>query len=163
MNSIQMDPGQKAVEQHYKGVEKIQVDPDKTALEQFGTMESWIFQLGEYRLFLNPLTKTWYYYDRIHDDWKDLKHPSGSGFFYLDGDNLEFSRSGAAAPAPSLITCPKCGISLNPNLRFCNQCGAAVSAISSPSSPKTLHFCPHCRAQINEGVRFCNSCGKKLG
>ena len=159
MVTAQISPEQKTIEAQYEGIKNMVVDPEKTAVAQFGSMESWIFQLGEYRLFLNPLTKTWYYFDRIHDDWKDLKHPAGSGFFYLNGDNLEFSRTDGVHAVPSMITCQKCGNSLSPNLRFCNQCGTAVP---TPASPHGLHFCPDCGAQINAGVKFCNSCGKKL-
>jgi hypothetical protein len=105
-------------------------------------LESWIFQLGEYRLFFNPLKKTWYYFNRIHNDLKDLKHPSGSGFFYLSRDNLEFSRYETAPAASPMVKCQKCGNFLNPNLKFCNQCGAAVPAAPTPLTKQVLHFCP---------------------
>ncbi len=162
MQTAQISPEQKVIEERFEGIKNIAVDPEKTAVAQFGSMESWIFQLGEYRLFLNPLTKTWYYFDRIHNDLKDLKHPAGSGFFYLNGDNLEFSQYGATPAASSEVKCQKCGNFLNPNLKFCNQCGAAVPAAPTPFAQPVLHFCPDCGAQINQGAKFCNSCGKKL-
>jgi hypothetical protein len=159
MQTTQISPEQKAIEERYERIKDMVIDPEKTAVAQFGSMESWIFQLGEYRLFLNPLTKTWYYFDRIHDDLKDLRYPAGSGFFYLKGDNLEFSPFGTESPDSPLPRCQKCGNSLNPGLKFCNQCGAPVPVIS-PS--RRTRFCPQCGAQLTEGIQFCNSCGKKL-
>jgi len=77
-------------------------------------MESWIFTLGEYRLFLNPITGRWYYFDRAHDDWKDINAPAGSVIFSLKGADLEMTKTGAGTtePGPAGTAGEKCGVSV---------------------------------------------------
>jgi hypothetical protein len=134
MQTIQMSPGQKQVEDLFERIKNIPVDGEKSAVAQFGQMESWIFTLGEYQFFLNPLTKSWFFFDRAHNDWKDLKAPVGSVVFQLNGTEMAILKtdvpsSSQVAPAPTV-----------PGHRFCNQCGA----------------------QLREGLKFCNSCGAKV-
>lgn len=135
MSSLIMSPGQKAVEERYDKIKKIPVNPDKSASEQFGDMELWIFTLGEYRLFLNPLNKGWYFFDRAHNDWKDIKAPVGSVIFRLNGPELEIIKAGnvsgqQASPGPVHTPhqwfCPQCGTAVQPDKKFCPQCGTKM-------------------------------------
>ncbi|OPX63046.1 MULTISPECIES: zinc ribbon domain-containing protein [unclassified Methanoregula] len=131
-----MSPGQKALEDRFELIKNRPVDPEKNPAEQFGEMEAWTFSLGDYRFFLNPMTKRWYFFDRPHNSWKDINAPAGSVIFSLRGSEIEIVKAGAATtPSPSAATketplrkfCPQCGAPLRPGLKFCSSCGAKIS------------------------------------
>lgn len=131
-----MSPGQKGIEDRFFSVHNNPVDQERTPAELFGEMESWIFTLGEYRLFLNPITGRWYYFDRAHNDWKDINAPAGRVIFSLKGADLEMTKTGAGIPEPGLAGtegekmrrfCPQCGTPLRQGLKFCSSCGAKIS------------------------------------
>ena len=128
-----MSPGQKTVEERFEKIKNHPVDMEKTPFEQFGEMDEWIFTLGENRLFLNPFTKRWYYFDRPHDDWKDIDAPAGTVVFSLKGGELVVEESGtpagSAAPPGSATQrfCQQCGAPLKTGLKFCSNCGVKVS------------------------------------
>jgi len=48
--------------------------------------------------------------------------------------------------------CPNCGTSIDPNAKFCSECGA----------PQTASFCPNCGKQVRPQDKFCTSCGHAL-
>lgn len=133
MPKPEMSPGQKAVEERFELLKNNPVDQEKTPVELFGEMEAWTFTLGEDRLFLNPFTKRWYYYDRPHDDWKDIDAPAGTVVFSQKGGELVMERTGtpAGSVAPSGSAgqrfCQQCGAPLKPGLRFCSSCGTKIS------------------------------------
>lgn len=102
---------------------------EKNAAEQFGEMELWMFTLGEYRLFLNPITKRWYFFDRAHNYWKDINAPAGSVVFTLKGSELEMQKTGSPAVSAGrkeLHFCPQCGAEITAGKNFCNKCGTKV-------------------------------------
>ena len=113
------------------------IDQEKTPAEVFGEMESWIFHLGEYRLFLNPINGMWFWYDRVHDDWRDSKFTAGTVIFSLDGDNLQFlslpdsgkdrKQPGEVPQARGKNFCGQCGSPISPGKNFCPNCGKPVS------------------------------------
>jgi hypothetical protein len=136
VESVQMSPGQKKVEDLFERIKDIPVDKEKSAVAQFGEMESWMFTLGEYTLFLNPLTRSWYFFDRPHNDWKDLKAPVGSVVFQLVNTDLKIHNIGTSVPSqtaagpgqsPQRHFCPQCGVPVKPGLKFCNNCGAKIA------------------------------------
>ena len=47
--------------------------------------------------------------------------------------------------------CPRCGAPVEPDARFCPQCGTAMGSA-----------CPSCKATVSSGDRFCASCGRGL-
>jgi hypothetical protein len=49
-----------------------------------------------------------------------------------------------------------CGASLEPGVRFCTRCGAAVASVEEPAGPPT---CRNCGAELQPGRRFCTACG----
>jgi len=49
-------------------------------------------------------------------------------------------------------TCPKCGVSLAGNVKFCPECGANV---------KSASHCTECGAKLQPGAKFCGECGAK--
>ena len=49
------------------------------------------------------------------------------------------------------MTCPRCHAENRDSLKFCEDCGARLTAV-----------CPTCRAEITPGKRFCGSCGASL-
>jgi hypothetical protein len=137
MKTPSINPEQKRLENQYAAIRNNQPDEQKTAAEIFGSMESWIFTMGEYRLFLNPLTGNWYYYDMPHDDWRDSKFAPGTVIFYLDGDNIGFfpladsgtdrEQPGDVPPAVKKKFCGRCGSPVTPGKKFCPGCGKQVS------------------------------------
>ena len=132
-----MDPGQKSLEERYSIVRSQPVDPEKSPAELYGTMESWMFQLGEYRLFLNPVNGTWFWYDRAHDDWRNLPYAAGAGILYLEGDIIGFlpavvrqpvpEQTGSVPQSPAKKFCGRCGSPITPGKNFCPGCGKPVS------------------------------------
>lgn len=131
-----MSPGQKAVEDRFGQIKNRQIDPERNAAEQFGEMDAWTFTLGEYRLFLNPMTQRWYFYDRAHDYWKDIDAPAGTVIFSLQGTDLVLHKTGQDASTPPADTpstgtgrrfCQQCGVPLKPGLKFCSSCGARTT------------------------------------
>jgi len=127
-----MSPGQKTVEERFENIKNHPVDLEKKPVEQFGKMDEWIFTLGENQLFLNPFTKRWYYFDRPHDDWKDIDAPAGTVIFSLKGEELVVERSGTpagtATPPGGAAQrfCQQCGTPLKPGLKFCSSCGTKI-------------------------------------
>ena len=136
MTTATMSPGQKAVEDRLGQIKDIPVNPEKNAAEQFGEMEAWMFTLGEYRLFLNPMTRRWYFFDRPHNYWKDIDAPAGTVVFSLRGSDLDIIRTGpdlplanpaAQPPGRERRFCPQCGAPLKSGLKFCSSCGAQIT------------------------------------
>ncbi len=59
------------------------------------------------------------------------------------------SRFVVAPPKPeSLVPCPECGSSNDPNASSCAQCGAALAK-----------YCARCGARLELRMRFCDQCG----
>ncbi|MGB9176804.1 MAG: zinc-ribbon domain-containing protein [Methanoregula sp.] len=130
-----MSPGQKAVEERYEQVKNIPINPEKSAAEQFGEMDAWMFTIGEYRLFLNPMTKRWYFFDRAHNYWKDINAPAGTVIFSLRGSDLDIVKA-------------------SPDL--------SLASPAAPAGGKERHFCPQCGAPLKSGLKFCSSCGARI-
>ena len=112
------------------------LDPEKNAAEQFGEMDVWMFTLGEYRLFLNPMTRRWYFFDRPHNYWKDIDAPAGTVVFSLRGSDLDIIRTSPDMPPANPAAqpsgrerrfCPQCGAPLKSGLKFCSSCGAQIT------------------------------------
>jgi hypothetical protein len=137
MKTPSINPEQQRLENQYAAIRTSPPDQQKTAAELFGPMESWMFGMGEYRLFLNPVTGTWYYYDRPHDDWRDSKFAPETVIFYLDGDNIgvfSLAESGKDQKQPREVLqargknfCGKCGAPLVPDKKYCSNCGNKLS------------------------------------
>lgn len=126
-NAQPTNPGQEELEARFLRMQEIPIDREMTAAEVYGDMESWMFALGGYRLFLNPLSGKWYFFDRVHDDFRNLDHPAGTGTFVLSGDELEFrpTQTGGTIPAGKKF-CLQCGSQLTPGKMFCGNCGSKV-------------------------------------
>ncbi len=52
-----------------------------------------------------------------------------------------------------MLKCPKCGATLQPNMKFCGECGTPVGA---------KNVCPKCGTENEPGTKFCGECGAKL-
>ena len=66
----------------------------------------------------------------------------------------------SAAPIPgasSTVKCAKCGADLQPNAKFCLECGEKVTA--APAENEMV--CPKCGAKVIKG-KFCLECGAPL-
>jgi len=50
-------------------------------------------------------------------------------------------------------SCPKCGCSLEKNLKFCPECGEKLTSSK---------HCPECGEKLSTNAKFCISCGRKL-
>ena len=53
------------------------------------------------------------------------------------------------------VTCPNCGAENPANSKFCNECGAKITAIT--------YKCSKCGKEYDNAVKFCNECGGKVG
>ena len=67
-------------------------------------------------------------------------------------------------PQPTSVTttCAHCGHHLNPNAKFCPECGNKVQQQPIPSTNKSPKFCPDCGNKTTPGTKFCHECGHKL-
>ena len=54
--------------------------------------------------------------------------------------------------------CPKCGADNTEGNKFCQKCGAALSA----ETPKPTGVCAKCGTQNDEGTKYCKNCGSIL-
>lgn len=54
-------------------------------------------------------------------------------------------------PSLSIKLCPKCNNKVNPNSRFCDECGNAL-----------YKKCPSCETENDFDAKYCQSCGKKI-
>ena len=52
------------------------------------------------------------------------------------------------------VTCPNCGAENPANSKFCNECGAKITAIT--------YKCSKCGKEYDNAVKFCNECGEKI-
>jgi membrane protease subunit (stomatin/prohibitin family) len=78
---------------------------------------------------------------------------------YASGVNMDAdSYLTAPSPAPQPPSTPvcECGADINPNAKFCGQCG-------KPAGASKKRFCTQCGHQAEGSVKFCPECGNKLG
>lgn len=66
----------------------------------------------------------------------------------------------AAAPTPSGMTCPSCGVGNAPGTKFCQSCGTKLETLP-PVTPEQK-TCPSCGTAAEPGVKFCPECGTRL-
>ena len=83
------------------------------------------------------------------------------GLLYNEGAPPEL-RTAAMPLVDAGIACQSCGTLLQPNQKFCPNCGAPA-----PSSPLAAayesKFCTSCGAKVPAGVSVCGNCGAKQG
>lgn len=56
-----------------------------------------------------------------------------------------------------MTTCPKCGLPVEDDAKFCAVCGARISRTIKSE------VCKVCGSQLKEGAKFCNVCGSPVG
>ena len=71
----------------------------------------------------------------------------------LIDENAKFCSSCGAKIETGGITCPKCNASVASGSKFCPSCGANISAGSK---------CPKCGKEVAAGTKFCPECGAKM-
>jgi len=78
------------------------------------------------------------------------------GLLYNDGAPVGLK---VQAPVVIGLACASCGTQLQPQQRFCPNCGAAVP--TPPVTEISTKFCISCGAKIPATASFCGSCGAK--
>lgn len=66
-----------------------------------------------------------------------------------DGNLADYPRRRPLAATQGTV-CGKCGGANAAAARFCEQCGASMSAAT----------CEGCRAELTSGAKFCSQCGR---
>lgn len=94
-------------------------DPDRTMESVFGDIDEWVFTLGPEKFFLNPLTREWWFFDLVHDDWVRTGYLAGTVTFVWNGKEVTI------VPREN-TRCPSCHAPLPPNAKFCRKCGKPV-------------------------------------
>jgi len=108
---------------------------ENTIEEIFGSLESWMLQIGKHTLLLNPVLKEWFYLDKGHQTWEASGFGPGEVIFIafenLLGyrgvqENLKLKLD--APDDRELIkgNCTNCGERVKPDHKFCGQCGAPL-------------------------------------
>lgn len=80
---------------------------------------------------------------------------SATGHRELQEGSLPQEKADSASIATPV--CPECGAAIRPDLRFCLQCGYALSASLKPERA----LCQSCGEPLEAGVAFCTSCGAR--
>ena len=80
------------------------------------------------------------------------------GLLYNDGAPAGVK---VRAPVVSGLACATCGTALQPQHKFCPNCGAAAPTPPPPATDSTTKFCINCGAKIPSKASFCGSCGAK--
>lgn len=59
--------------------------------------------------------------------------------------------------------CPRCGVELSPDARFCYNCGYGADGNTggTPELPAAV-VCPQCGAPVKPGTVFCGQCGCRI-
>ena len=105
----------------------------------------------------------------------------GAGLGMMMPGILQQSMQATASGKTPTISCPKCQAQIDPNVRFCPQCGHQIIRENTcpqcgknlPTKAKFCMFCgvkvekikaqcPHCGHEILPGSIFCNNCGEKI-
>jgi len=105
----------------------------------------------------------------------------GAGLGMMMPGILQQSIHATAPGKAPTIDCPKCHAQIDPNSRYCSQCGHQIIIENKcpqcgknlPAKAKFCMFCggkvekvkahcPHCGKEILPGSIFCNNCGKKI-
>lgn len=56
--------------------------------------------------------------------------------------------------------CPNCGKKLDPNAKFCVNCGTAINREPSPAAPNPSgKVCASCGTPLEDDAAFCTNCG----
>ncbi len=74
------------------------------------------------------------------------------------GNNNSNFKPSSSPPEENLIKCSNCGARIQPNAKFCPECG--TKNVSKASSNK--QFCTECGKEVTVGAKFCPHCGSKL-
>ena len=105
----------------------------------------------------------------------------GAGLGMMMPGILQQSMQAAGTGKGQTLSCPKCQAQIDPNSRYCPQCGHQIIIENKcpqcgknlPAKAKFCMFCggkvekikahcPHCGKKILPGSIFCNNCGKKI-
>lgn len=78
----------------------------------------------------------------------------GAGFAMGNAMAGAMSNAMNAGSTSTKVSCPKCGASNPANVKFCNECGASMSAAEKVP-------CVKCGAELQAGSKFCAECGTK--
>ena len=79
----------------------------------------------------------------------------GAGFMAIPYA-LQGATQMMTGPGAALIQCPKCGMQVQRNTKFCSNCGNPMGTVSAGIT------CPKCGAPIPAGSKFCSTCGEKI-
>lgn len=99
------------------------------------TVYNWIFVLGSVGAAL----------------WLVLAGYRGSALLIEEVGAVRRPRAPTPPGTPS--TCPQCGATLRPSMKFCNQCGQSLA------TPR----CRQCGYPLAPGEKFCGACGHAAG
>lgn len=71
----------------------------------------------------------------------------------LSGNQQQTNEIAAAPAQTNKVNCPHCDELINPNAKFCGECGKSVQKEKVP--------CINCEVPINKDAKFCGECGTK--
>jgi len=80
------------------------------------------------------------------------------GLLYNEGAPPELK---VQTPTITGLACASCGAALQPEHKFCPNCGAAAPQPPPASTQSGTKFCISCGAKLPSNAKFCGACGAK--
>jgi formylglycine-generating enzyme required for sulfatase activity len=83
----------------------------------------------------------------------DVEYPGALRFCKWCGGNL------VEKDAIGSQHCPACGVKVERDWLFCNECGVDLATLGAQPKEQT---CPSCSASVRKGWMFCRQCGEQI-
>ena len=99
---------------------------------------------------------------RSNVDANVLHNLDAQGPYLAPSMQEQLSHGTAHGTTPGYSICPSCQNPLEPNARFCGECGYSLPSAPPAAAEEQLSYvivCMACGSQLESGAKFCGECG----